>query len=97
MAPATNAANASATATLLRAIVVPLDGSELSERITGQLGRILGARDATVTLLGVASAPGEPEDATRLYLERVASRLRSAGATVEGLTITHLWPRVKTA
>jgi nucleotide-binding universal stress UspA family protein len=71
-----------AKAPLLREVLVPLDGSELSERIVEHVRRLLVLEDATVTLLRVAGARGEPEDAARLELERVARRLRDEGATV---------------
>ncbi len=72
----------------LERIVVPLDGSELSERIVSQLKRILVRKDSAVTLVRVVSpevrdaSGGDLLDETRAKLERLAKELRSQGANV---------------
>jgi nucleotide-binding universal stress UspA family protein len=77
-----------ATATALEKIVVPLDGSELSEQIVKHVRRLLVRRDAPVALVRVfsrdeARAPGAAAtiDAARIELERIVHSLRAQGAT----------------
>ncbi|MEZ0228391.1 MAG: universal stress protein [Planctomycetota bacterium] len=72
----------------LEKIVVPLDGSELSDRIVAQLERILRRKDSSVTLARVLPAearlPGGEAlvDAAQVHLDGVARALRARGATV---------------
>ena len=75
---------------MLEKILVPVDGSELSDRILTQLRRLLVAKDAVVKLVQVlpAKAAGDPTSGSELVdsalarLESVASALRSSGASV---------------
>ncbi|HZU96409.1 MAG TPA: universal stress protein, partial [Planctomycetota bacterium] len=75
---------------LLARILVPLDGSELADRILEQVRRLLLRRDGAVTLLRVLSPlalerekrPGEPMELARVQLERLAQALRAQGAQV---------------
>ncbi len=75
---------------LLGRILVPLDGSELADRILEQVRRLLVRRDGAVTLLRVLTPlalelekrPGEQLELARLQLERLASALRAQGAQV---------------
>jgi nucleotide-binding universal stress UspA family protein len=71
-------------------IFVPLDGSELSDRILKQVRRVLLRKDAEVVLVRVipsnvirdtTSSP-DALDAARMHLDRVAESLRSQGANV---------------
>lgn len=72
-------------------IVVPLDGSPLSDRVLSQLRRILRRRDAAVELIEVLPTqavevervPGQLVEAARRHLEGAAAPLREAGVTVE--------------
>jgi nucleotide-binding universal stress UspA family protein len=69
-------------------ILVPLDGSPLSDRMVGQVRRLLVQEGTEVALLHVLSpqahVPGEanPERAARVHMERVARELREQGARV---------------
>lgn len=71
-------------------IVVPLDGSELSDRIVAQVRRILVRKDAKVTLVRVipqdalrdAGGADAVEAATR-HLDALVRSLRGEGATVD--------------
>jgi nucleotide-binding universal stress UspA family protein len=81
-----------------RRIVVPLDGSEASERILPVVERLARARDLTVALLQVIESPGPGrsegspwlDDLVALrrrdaatYLAKVAERLEQKGVRVE--------------
>lgn len=76
---------------MLSKILVPLDGSPLSERILSQLRRLLVRQDAAVTLVSVVpprSLETEKEPGTlvieaRKHLQSVAAPLREGGARVE--------------
>lgn len=76
---------------MLQKILVPLDGSELSDRILEQVRRLLVREDAEVTLIRVvteASLESETSaDAVlasaREHLERVRGSLRAQGARAE--------------
>jgi nucleotide-binding universal stress UspA family protein len=75
---------------MLEKILVPLDGSELSDRIVTQLRRLLVAADAKVELVQVVpSKPGHDSkkgpdlvDGARDHLAAVARGLASGGASV---------------
>ncbi len=74
---------------MLDKILVPLDGSPLSDRIVGLLRRILTRKDAEVSLVEVVSPrpPGgaDPKalmEESRRHLESVAAPLRAGGARV---------------
>lgn len=81
----------------LENVLIPLDGSELSEAVLGpatELGRLWGARCTLLTVLrpgGIRSGmePDRPadekarEEAAREYLDRVAARLREDWAQVD--------------
>lgn len=76
---------------VFRKILIPLDGSELSERILAQVRRLLVRQDAEVLLLhvvGAQEAGGAAEEqqlqaveASRSYLERLVQDLNGDGAT----------------
>src|SRR5688572_5585157 len=75
---------------MLDNILVPLDGSPLSDRVVGLLRRILVRKDAAVTLVEVVpmDGSGRADPAPRLaearnHLERVARPLRDGGARVQ--------------
>lgn len=69
-------------------ILVPLDGSPLSDRMVGQVRRLLVREGVEVALLNVvdprAVVPGEasPQRAARVHLERMAHELTAQGARV---------------
>jgi nucleotide-binding universal stress UspA family protein len=72
-------------------ILVPLDGSPLSDRILTQLRRLLVRKDAAVSLVEVV-APGDLErekvsgqlmESARKHLDSVAGPLRAGGARVD--------------
>lgn len=80
----------------MKKILVPLDGSELADRILGHVANVLGQEPAEVTLLHV-SPPPRPEAersaserlrvaqdpaAVRAHLEEVKRQLESTGVTV---------------
>lgn len=75
---------------VLEKILVPLDGSELSERIVDQVRRLLLVRDAEVLLvhvipsddLATETVPGTLLERAKAHLDRVASLLRQQGARV---------------
>jgi nucleotide-binding universal stress UspA family protein len=77
--------------TLLAKILVPLDGSELGDRILTQVKRLLVRHDGEVMLVRVISpetlksenVPGQELDVARGHLERLASSLRAQGAKVQ--------------
>jgi nucleotide-binding universal stress UspA family protein len=77
--------------TTLEKILVPLDGSELSDRILTQVKRLLVRHDAEVMLVSVLSpreleresVPGREIEAARRHLGEIASALRGQGANVE--------------
>jgi nucleotide-binding universal stress UspA family protein len=69
-----------------RHVLVPLDGSELAERILGPATEFARAVGADVTFLTALAAVPNPTEATR-YLEDRADRLRKAGLTVGVRTV----------
>ena len=76
--------------TLLERIVIPVDGSELSERIVRQVRRLLVARDAEVIVVRVVEpddlgeASSQAMDEARRAIEGIVSNLREQGATARG-------------
>ncbi len=77
--------------TILEKILVPLDGSELADKILTQVRRLLVRHDAQVMLLSVLSpralerepVPGHELEVARRHLDVVATALREQGASVE--------------
>jgi nucleotide-binding universal stress UspA family protein len=75
---------------VLEKILVPLDGSELSDRILAQVRRLLVRRDAEVKLvqslsprvLETEKVPGQELTAARRHLEALVASLREQGAKV---------------
>lgn len=70
---------------MLRKILVPLDGSELADRILVQVRRLLSREDAEVLLLTVLPepSPDEGERAQAARLEEVSSRLEAKRRKIE--------------
>jgi nucleotide-binding universal stress UspA family protein len=76
---------------MLEKILVPLDGSPLSDRIVSHLTRLLMRSDALVTLVEVVSSDRVKKDRSpervladsKAHLEKVAAPLRQGGARVE--------------
>lgn len=91
----------------IRNLLIPLDGSELSETIVPAAAELALAFNARVTLLQVVSSrfpthnglvPALPQHWTEAlqsgenYLEEVARRLRSRGLRVETMVMAHSRP-----
>jgi nucleotide-binding universal stress UspA family protein len=66
-------------------VLVPVDGSELSERILVHVQRLLALADAEVLLLHVA--PDGPGLIDRKRIDELATELRSAGTNVRALVV----------
>jgi len=76
---------------VLEKIIVPLDGSELSDRILGHVRRILVCRDSQVTLVRVLPEEvrrdlrgADQLDLAQRHLDRIVDELRTQGANVVG-------------
>ena len=88
---------------MLEKVLVPLDGSELSDRIVPQLRRLLVAKDVAVTLAQVVpdKAAHDPSggaalvDAARDHLARIAAPLVAAGANVSSEVVLGAEPAAR--
>jgi nucleotide-binding universal stress UspA family protein len=69
-----------------RHVLVPLDGSDLAERILGPAAEFARAAGAEVTLFTALTSVPNPADASR-YLEDRANRLRQTALTVGVRTV----------
>lgn len=89
----------------LNEILIPLDGSALSESVLGPATQLAALADARIVLLQVylygvplgqaatmASAGERAPKATTVYLENVAKDLRAAGFEVETIAVTDYMP-----
>jgi len=72
----------------VRRVLIPLDGSELAEKMLGPATEFARAVGADVTLLTALAAVPNPKEGAR-YLEERADRVRGAGLTVGVRTVEH--------